>query len=108
MADEQGGRGFRFPWQGRAATRARRGESSAGSDWRDTLRSRLVVPIASFSAATVDCGVALVVLLGMMLFYHVAPGVGICPYATGGRRHRKRARPVARACMTRTLRRPAC
>jgi cell division protein FtsI (penicillin-binding protein 3) len=43
MADEQAGRGFRFPWRGRAATRARRGDAMAVRDWRETLRSRLVV-----------------------------------------------------------------
>ncbi len=43
MADQQAGRGFRFPWWGRTASRARRTEPSPTPDWRDTLRSRLVV-----------------------------------------------------------------
>ena len=43
MADQQAGRGFRFPWWGRTASRSRRTEPSPVPDWRDTLRSRLVV-----------------------------------------------------------------
>ena len=43
MADEQAGRGFRFPWPMRAASRGRRLDPSPVPDWRDTLRSRLVV-----------------------------------------------------------------
>jgi hypothetical protein len=43
MADEQAGRGFRFPWPTRAASRGRRTDPSPVPDWRDRLRSRLVV-----------------------------------------------------------------
>jgi cell division protein FtsI (penicillin-binding protein 3) len=43
MADEQAGRGFRFPWRARVATRVRRTEPAPIPDWRDTLRSRLGV-----------------------------------------------------------------
>ena len=43
MADEQAGRGFRFPWQGRVASRVRRSEPVPIRDWRETVRSRLVV-----------------------------------------------------------------
>jgi cell division protein FtsI (penicillin-binding protein 3) len=42
VADEQAGRRFRFLWQ-RRATRVRRSEPSRVRDWRDTVRSRLVV-----------------------------------------------------------------
>ncbi len=35
--------GFRFPWPTRAAARGRRTEPARVPDWRDTLRSRLVV-----------------------------------------------------------------
>jgi cell division protein FtsI (penicillin-binding protein 3) len=43
VADEQAGRGFRFPWQGHAASRARRTVPAPISDWRETVRSRLIV-----------------------------------------------------------------
>ncbi len=43
MADEQAGRGFRFPRRGRAASRGRRTEPAPTPDWRETVRSRVVV-----------------------------------------------------------------
>ena len=49
MADEQASKGFRLPWHGRAASRVRRTEPVPVSDWRETVRSRLVV-------AAVLCG----------------------------------------------------
>jgi cell division protein FtsI (penicillin-binding protein 3) len=49
VADEQAGRGFRFPWRGRAPSRARRTEPAPIPDWRETVRSRLIV-VAVFCA----------------------------------------------------------
>ena len=38
---------------------------------------RLIIPLASVLAGLVDFGIASIVLLGMMLYYHIAPGWGI-------------------------------
>ena len=43
MTDEQAGRGFRFPWRRRTPSRGRRSEPAAARDWRDIVRSRLVL-----------------------------------------------------------------
>jgi cell division protein FtsI (penicillin-binding protein 3) len=43
VADQQAGRGFRFPWQGRAASRVRRSEPAPTRDWREVIRSRLMI-----------------------------------------------------------------
>jgi cell division protein FtsI (penicillin-binding protein 3) len=52
VADEQASRGFRLPWMGRAKSRSRRGELLSAPDWRDTVRSRLIVSAVLFAAWT--------------------------------------------------------
>ncbi len=46
MADQHAGRGFRFPWRGRATSRARRTGPAPVPHWRETVRSRLIVGAA--------------------------------------------------------------
>ncbi len=43
MADEQAGRRFHLSWRRRTSSRARRSAPASARDWRDTLRSRLMV-----------------------------------------------------------------
>ncbi|MDB5058668.1 MAG: type transporter, partial [Chloroflexi bacterium] len=38
---------------------------------------RLVIPFASALGGLVDLAIAFIVLIGMMIYYHVAPGIGI-------------------------------
>ena len=52
MADYQASKGFRLPWVGRAKSRVRRGEPAPVPDWRDTVRSRLVVSAIFLAAWT--------------------------------------------------------
>jgi cell division protein FtsI (penicillin-binding protein 3) len=43
VADEQAGRRFHLSWRRRTSSRARRSAQASACDWRDTLRSRLMV-----------------------------------------------------------------
>ena len=52
MANEHGSR-FKLPWSGSAQRILRREPSAAAPDWRDTLRSRLLICAALLAAWTV-------------------------------------------------------
>ena len=52
MADEQASRRFRLPWHGRAKSRLRRSEPVAAPDWREIVRSRLLVSAVLFAGWT--------------------------------------------------------
>jgi cell division protein FtsI (penicillin-binding protein 3) len=67
VADEQAGRGFRFPWKGRATSRARRTEPAPIPDWRETIRSRLVIGAVLFAVWT--CAIE-ARLLYLQVFQH--------------------------------------
>ncbi len=64
MAQEQAGKGFRLPWHARAASRVRRTVPVPVSDWRETLRSRLVV-------AAVLCGTWTVAIEARLVYLQV-------------------------------------
>jgi cell division protein FtsI (penicillin-binding protein 3) len=53
VADVQASKGIRFPWVGRLRTRARRSEPAPAPDWRDVVRSRLMVGAMVFAVWTV-------------------------------------------------------
>ena len=61
MADEHGGR-FRLPWSSMAQRIQRRDPASAAVEWRDVLRSRLLVCAALFAVWTVSIEARLVYL----------------------------------------------
>jgi cell division protein FtsI (penicillin-binding protein 3) len=52
VADVQASKGIRLPWGGRWRTRTRRSEPAPMPDWRDTLRSRLMVAAIVFAVWT--------------------------------------------------------
>jgi cell division protein FtsI (penicillin-binding protein 3) len=52
VADEQASRGFRLPWKRRTPSRVRRSEPPRVPDWRETVRSRLVVGAILFGVWT--------------------------------------------------------
>jgi len=52
VADVQASSRIRLPWVGRLRARTRRGEPAPIPDWRDTLRSRLMVAAIVFAAWT--------------------------------------------------------
>jgi cell division protein FtsI (penicillin-binding protein 3) len=52
VADVQASSRIRLPWVGRLRARTRRGEPAPIPDWRDTLRSRLMVAAVVFAAWT--------------------------------------------------------
>lgn len=62
MADEHGNGRFRLPWQGPAQRVAHRAPAAAPGQWRDTLRSRLLVCSAIFACWTVGIEARLVYL----------------------------------------------
>ncbi len=53
MADEHGNSRFRLPWSGPAQRVTRREPASAPMDWRDTVRSRLLIGAVMFGVWTV-------------------------------------------------------
>ena len=61
MADEHGGR-FRLPWSSAAQRIQRRDPASGAVEWRDVLRSRLLVCAVLFAAWTVSIEARLVYL----------------------------------------------
>jgi len=52
VADQQASRGFRLPWGGRGRSRTRRSEPRPVRDWRETVRSRLLVGAVAFALWT--------------------------------------------------------
>ena len=62
MADEQARTGFRLPWQRSGRSRARRVEPRPVPDWRQTIRSRLIVAAALLAAWTVGIEARLIYL----------------------------------------------
>jgi cell division protein FtsI (penicillin-binding protein 3) len=62
VADQQASSGFRFPWKGRRKSRVRRRDAPATPDWRETLRSRLIVSAVAFALWTVGIEARLVYL----------------------------------------------
>jgi cell division protein FtsI (penicillin-binding protein 3) len=54
VADVQASKGIRFPWMGRLRTRARRSEPAPTPDWRDVVRSRLIIGAVAFVVWTVS------------------------------------------------------
>ncbi len=67
MADQQAGRGFRFPWRGRGTSRARRTGPAPVPHWRETVRSRLIVGAALCALWTVAIEAR---LLYLQVFQH--------------------------------------
>jgi lipopolysaccharide transport system permease protein len=68
-----------LPWTFFAAAISNAGNSVVGSERLVTkiYFPRLAFPFASVGAAVVDFGMALVLLLGMMLYYGYMPGLGV-------------------------------
>ena len=68
-----------LPWNYFAYVLAQSGESlvANGNMISKVYFPRLVLPVAAALAGLVDLAVAAVVLAGMMLYYHVHPGIGI-------------------------------
>ncbi len=68
-----------LPWTFFATAIASAGNSVVGSERLITkiYFPRLIIPFASVGAAAVDFCVALLLMLGLMVWYQVAPGVGL-------------------------------
>ena len=62
MADAQASKGFRLPWMGRLRTRARWSEPTPTPDWRDVVKSRLIVIASLFAIWTAGVEARLVYL----------------------------------------------
>ena len=62
MADAQASKGFRLPWVGRLRTRARWSEPPATPDWRDIVKSRVIVIASLFALWTAGVEARLVYL----------------------------------------------
>jgi cell division protein FtsI (penicillin-binding protein 3) len=62
VADEQARTGFRLPWRRLGRSRARRTEPRPAPDWRQTIRSRLIVAAALLGAWTASIEARLIYL----------------------------------------------
>ena len=66
-----------LPWQFFANSLGRSGSSIVGNSnlIRKVYFPRLIIPISSVGAALVDFGVSFLILIGMMFYYQVMPGI---------------------------------